>query len=500
MHNMLKALTLSVIATVTTVAIADIAIVKDSSNNVAQVVNFTNENNTFKGTFTGNVTPTNTQGWTQTGITGTPARIAGFLEGGSAGYVKAGSGLMIDSDDNLVVIPRNDLEINMLLSQWRALRTAGSAYWLLYGGWVDGFKDQSGINTDASSNENYQAVLDAYVNYMDSSAEIVAHYKMNDNAASTVVEDSVGDYDGTATADTSTLAVTGKVNTALSFDGVEDSVLSSAADLGLTNFTFACWVRFSDNTKAIQCALEYSTWGETTTVIGIGNSASESSPGDRFGAYIYNGTDQWVVLSLPTTTYTNGVWYHFAVVYTGTEIQFYVDGVLTDSYSITLGEAMSLSQMQVGIGKGFIANEAPTGSLAGDVDDARIYRSALSADNITFLVAATEAEITGQPPTNMILQSVTVTCATNSTLATLALFHAPGTNSIAANTDIKAYLSTDSGTNFAEVVLTDAGIIDATRKLLFGDVSISNSVNGAVYKIETTDKPVAIYGGGVLWR
>jgi hypothetical protein len=54
---MLKALTLSVIATVTTVAIADIAIVKDSSNNVAQVVNFTNENNTFKGTFTGNVTP-----------------------------------------------------------------------------------------------------------------------------------------------------------------------------------------------------------------------------------------------------------------------------------------------------------------------------------------------------------------------------------------------------------------------------------------------------------
>jgi hypothetical protein len=41
--------------------------------------------------------------WTASGHTGTPARIAGFLEGGSPGYVGFGAGLYLDGSDNITI-------------------------------------------------------------------------------------------------------------------------------------------------------------------------------------------------------------------------------------------------------------------------------------------------------------------------------------------------------------------------------------------------------------
>ena len=52
----------------------------------------------------------------------------------------------------------------------------------------------------------------------------VAHYKMNDNAASTVVIDSRGFSNGTAQQNTEDVTVAGKVNGALTFNGVDDYV------------------------------------------------------------------------------------------------------------------------------------------------------------------------------------------------------------------------------------------------------------------------------------
>jgi hypothetical protein len=41
--------------------------------------------------------------WTASGHTGTPARIAGFFEGGAAGYAGFGEGLYLDGSDNIAV-------------------------------------------------------------------------------------------------------------------------------------------------------------------------------------------------------------------------------------------------------------------------------------------------------------------------------------------------------------------------------------------------------------
>jgi hypothetical protein len=60
---------------------------------------------------------------------------------------------------------------------------------------------------------------------MDLTPYLVAHWKMNDNVASTVVLDSSGNgYNGTAQANTNTLDTTGKIAGALTFNGTTDYI------------------------------------------------------------------------------------------------------------------------------------------------------------------------------------------------------------------------------------------------------------------------------------
>ena len=51
-------------------------------------------------------------------------------------------------------------------------------------------------------------------------ANLVAHWKMNDNAADTTVATSVGTYTGTWSRNTSLDSVAGKINTALDCKGL----------------------------------------------------------------------------------------------------------------------------------------------------------------------------------------------------------------------------------------------------------------------------------------
>ena len=74
---------------------------------------------------------------------------------------------------------------------------------------------------------------------------LVAHYKMNDNAASTTVADSVNSYNGTAYRNTN-LMTSSKVNGALSFNGSTDQIdiaNSSLFNFGTGDFTISIWVK-----------------------------------------------------------------------------------------------------------------------------------------------------------------------------------------------------------------------------------------------------------------
>ena len=53
-------------------------------------------------------------------------------------------------------------ELNDLLNEWRTIRGFGSSYTLMIQGWVDGFKDELGIDTVNSINQSYDSMNDLY--------------------------------------------------------------------------------------------------------------------------------------------------------------------------------------------------------------------------------------------------------------------------------------------------------------------------------------------------
>ncbi len=71
----------------------------------------------------------------------------------------------------------------------------------------------------------------------------IAHYKMNDDADSTTVIDSMGNYNGTATRNTSDLTATGKINEALEFNGTSDKVVATGLNLDVdSDFSGSLWI------------------------------------------------------------------------------------------------------------------------------------------------------------------------------------------------------------------------------------------------------------------
>jgi hypothetical protein len=82
-----------------------------------------------------------------------------------------------------------------------------------------------------------------------SKLDCISFWKMNDDAASTDVIDSFGSNDGIASDNTDTLNTTGKINGALSFDGVNDYVnFGSDASLQVSTHptTWSFWVKFEN--------------------------------------------------------------------------------------------------------------------------------------------------------------------------------------------------------------------------------------------------------------
>ena len=76
---------------------------------------------------------------------------------------------------------------------------------------------------------------------------IVAHYKMNDDAADRVVIDSKGGNNGVSANNTDTMSAVGKINESLEFNGVDDSITLSNMQDFPENFTICMWIYDDQN-------------------------------------------------------------------------------------------------------------------------------------------------------------------------------------------------------------------------------------------------------------
>ena len=97
---------------------------------------------------------------------------------------------------------------------------------------------------NANGDNTYSGDAEAVTGF---SSSLVAHFKLNENAASTTVVDfSQSGLVGTASQNTSIFSMAGKINTAFDYDAVGENVQCAANslvdNLGPSDFSACAWI------------------------------------------------------------------------------------------------------------------------------------------------------------------------------------------------------------------------------------------------------------------
>lgn len=186
-------------------------------------------------------------------------------------------------------------------------------------------------------------------------------FKMNDDAANTIVENSFGADGVLVGANTEDISVVGKINKALEFTGdYVDSNYAIVKDSG----TLCTWVKPVNTGQS--------------SIIAVGSQASNHRCYlGHNGSGIYGagfGDTSYTTISSGITP-TSGVWAWLILMWAGTDVKLYVDNVLRYRNYLTIsGDAKSGLNLFIG------AHNTGTASnrYNGAIDDTRLYGKELT--------------------------------------------------------------------------------------------------------------------------
>lgn len=211
---------------------------------------------------------------------------------------------------------------------------------------------------------------------------IVAHWKLNDNAATDVVVDSAGSNNGALVNGnndiTSENSVTGVVKTALSFNGADDKITVPADPsidvFGKTALTVSAWIfpnssgRIVDKTDSSTNGYNFFVGGGGITLIALINHATTDTQ------------------AIKTNIVTVGAWNHVVFVYNedgAKKIKLYLNGILQSLSSDTAGVGAikddSSSVLNIG------ADRNGGNNFTGNIDNVKILDKALTVHEIRLL-------------------------------------------------------------------------------------------------------------------
>jgi len=192
----------------------------------------------------------------------------------------------------------------------------------------------------------------------------VAHYRFDEatsgavNTGAGAIKDETAKNNGTASNTTWTYA-TGKFGGALNFDGNDYVSCGSVLTGTNTPFTASAWVNPADTTTSWKTVFAEGCTGFDLTINGATINFGRNCGG---GNGFYSGP-----------SVTAGVWTHLVIVYDGTNLDLYKDGIKTT------GGASTYVHATLSIG---CYNNGGAEPFKGLIDDVRIYNYARTADQI----------------------------------------------------------------------------------------------------------------------
>ena len=188
--------------------------------------------------------------------------------------------------------------------------------------------------------------------------------------------------------------VAGRVNNALSFDGVDDYVsLPIGKKLPLTYqsgtpFTIAYWIK----APAQANKFVYAEGPNATSALVIFGSGQYTAQNKQFRTYARNDQGAWVFQGLSSVVVYDDTWHHVALVGTADKFKLYVDGVEDTMHDVRYNPATTPGTASYGT---FTTNTASIGCLVrgsagfftkGVIDDLRIYNFAVSAADVKLMM------------------------------------------------------------------------------------------------------------------
>jgi len=216
-------------------------------------------------------------------------------------------------------------------------------------------------------------------------SNLVAHYKMDDNADSNTVIDEKG-HNGTSIRNTSARHVDGKIGGALSFNGTSDYINTNQTFQSVfrDSFTINVWCKADDgangnqwildgydNVHKGQITLKISVNGKLAGVFISNNSIPQATAIETTASFV-DGQNDWKMLSLVATKVS---------VSTG-NIALYVDGQLVKqgaTVTIVFGNYTTDYNPYLGADD---STGVITSFFAGSLDNFMIFNKALSAAEV----------------------------------------------------------------------------------------------------------------------
>lgn len=395
-------------------------------------------------------------------------------------------------DTHLTEHRYKNAEYNIALNAFRIATQGSLTIFNMIDGFVDEYEDESGIDSTASINELYSSTDDYYIPVDTGGISgIILHYKMNDNAATTTIVDNISGFNATLNVNTNTNSVSGKINTALEFNGSGDyAVLPTISPAITGQFTLAFWAK----------PLSY-LGGSNIGVVDYGAYSPSSGFGVWMNSSLYFG---WRINNnynhyKSQLNGTAGTWVHIAIVYNGSTVVTYKNGsqATTESYSTNPNAPSTRA------GALAIREDLSSEPFHGSLDDIRIYNTALDSTQIGSIYNSgngTEDDSSSGLVEDMTLISEPQTAEEEPTTARIIILE-EDVDVVTINTDLLAHISKDGGTTFDEVTLSDEGDYNDTTRVLTGEVALTSTGTEMVYKLVTdNEKSMKIHGVSLTWN
>lgn len=202
----------------------------------------------------------------------------------------------------------------------------------------------------------------------------IAHWKLDETSGVTIEDESDNNLDGVSQNDASGMTTTGKVGTALNFDGSTDYITVSDPAGGELDFG-------ESGDFSISAWFKTSVTGANQVIVSKGNYWVMVTSGNVFQVGISDGVGGTAVVD-GSSNICDGEWHHIAGTFDRSGVlTVYLDGSVEGTPADITGEGDIDSSYDFYIG----VTVGPLSYFNGDIDNVAIFNRVLSAKEVEYL-------------------------------------------------------------------------------------------------------------------